>query len=195
MPWRTWTLISSAVLALAYVGCSKPDAGAGGDSAAPSSAASAIAPPPFTAAQIRDATAPGRTYVFEIAAGGGPAGRQRIRFLSADADGTTMSSVHLDAEGRPAGEPTKTDVTWADLVGHASYDKDATTIADDSVTVPAGSFETRRYTVDNGDGTRTTAHFAKALPGAPVSHIVTREGVVVSRMVLVEHRAGRRAPK
>lgn len=148
-----------------------------------------LAPPPFTAEQIRDATKPGRTYVFQLELPEQAPVKRRIRFVAADDTGCTMETAVLDASGKPQGEPRRSEITWSALVAHAAYPKAATTIEDASIEVPAGMFETLRYTVVDG-GQTTVAHFAKSLPGAPVSHRVEKDGELVSAMTLVEHREG-----
>lgn len=151
------------------------------------------APAPFSASAIRDATKPGRTYVFLVKEGEGAQRRRKIEFVQVDDGGTTMRITNQDLFGHAKGEPKEERVTWEQLVGHATYPAEATTITDDEVKVAAGRYETKLYTVtETKDGvTQTTrAWFATALPGAPVKHEVEQDGAIVSSMELFQHRPG-----
>lgn len=152
-----------------------------------------IARPPFSGAEIRDATHPFRTYVYRREEAGQPAKTYRMRFVDVDERGCRMEATFLDDEGQPLSEPMFSEATWEELVAHASYPKDATVIRDVEVEVPAGTFDAWLYTVtEDKDGAAvvTRAYFAKALPGAPVLHVVTRDGVEVSRLVLLAYDPG-----
>ncbi len=156
----------------------------------PDAEATRYAPPPFTADQIRAATRPGRTYLFRLTLPGrsqGPLLRE-MRFVHAHSQGGQLSTRTLNADRSPRGEATVNTFTWAELVSHASYPKDATTVTAVSHTVPAGTFDCLRYEVRQ-EQTVIVAYFAKALPGAPVRHTLTEGGKLRSEMVLTEHKA------
>jgi hypothetical protein len=164
----------SILLALAFAGCA---------------GTATIAPPPFTAEQIHGATAPGRTYRFEIANAGQPPVIRQVRFVEVTADNALVESTMESTSGERLGEPERKTETWAGFVAHAAWPKDATTISEEPIEVPAGKFDAVLYTVRE-DGGITRAWFAKTLPGAPVRYVIEKDGVPVMTMTLVEHRAG-----
>lgn len=152
-----------------------------------------MAPPPFTAEQIRGATAEGRTYRFRLEAAGEPAMLSEMRFVDVTAEGATMIHAAFTEEGAALGEPKAAPVTWEDLVAHARWPQAATEITEEEIDTPAGRFHCRLYTVreeEEGVTAVTRAWFAMTLPGAPVRHEVTVGGQVVSRMVLQSHAPG-----
>lgn len=151
----------------------------------------ALADPPFTAEQIRDATKVDRTYRFLLHQGG-----QKIdvtmRFTQVTPDFATIERTVVDAEGKVL-EQASEDSTWQQLVGHAAYPAAATQISDTTVEVPAGSFDAVLYTVtgeQQGTPVVSRVYFAKALPGAPVKTEIEAGGQVVFTMELVEHLTG-----
>ncbi len=153
-----------------------------------------IAPPPFDAAQIRDATRPGRTYRFEIRAANEPELQREIVFETVTDAGARMKGTMFDADGAVLSRAPAREVTWAELVGHASYPVDETVITQTSIEVPAGTFDAVLYTVTSmkdGVSTVTRAWFATSLPGAPVRHEVETGGVVVQTMLLLKHSPGK----
>ncbi len=153
---------------------------------------SQLARPPFTAAQIRDATQAGRTYVWKLTAEG-RSFRRRLKFVEVDAEQATTEAVNLLDDGNPLGETELKTQTWDDFVKHAAWPKDGTTITDDHITVGAGEFDCMLYTIDEqkeGQHVVTRAWFAKNLPGAPVKMIVEVDGKQVTELELLEHSAG-----
>jgi hypothetical protein len=135
--------------------------------------------PPFSAQQIRAATRAGRRYVWRTTTPGG-AETMTLRFRAVDDSGATLESDDGRAPRR---------VTWDELEGHARFPADRTTRSEDTVEVPAGSFEAWVYeTRDPPEVKRTW--FARELPGAPVKQEVRRDGVVVFTMELLEHGSG-----
>ncbi|NUP12703.1 MAG: hypothetical protein HOW73_42225 [Polyangiaceae bacterium] len=164
--------------------------------AAPTAAASAPvdpdagrAPTPYTAAQIREANPAGRTLTYVIEAPDKAPIRQRFRFAAADDEHATIATEVLSEDGKVLGEPEMKISSWEELRHHASYPKEATTIADATAETPAGSFPCKRYTVieqtDKGKK-RTIACFAKDMPGPPVEMTVELDGALVMSMTLVK---------
>jgi hypothetical protein len=150
---------------------------------APVAAQGTIAPRPYTAEQIRDAMPVGTEIRYRIEAAGAPATLVVYRVDAADATSVTMTDRVLSADGGTViAEETNT-TAWAKLMEHASFPADATTVRDASVEVPAGRYDTTEYVVRR-DGGVTTFHFAKTLPGPPVSMVAEQGGVVTRRMVL-----------
>lgn len=153
----------------------------------------AHAPVPFSADAIRAATKPGRTYVFLVEEGDGPQKREKLEFVKVDEESTTMRLSEQDLFGRPRGEPKERVVSWDELVGHATYPADATTITEEKVTVRAGTYDAKLYTVDKTrDGERQVHRvwFAKQLPGPPIKQVVTVGGEPFRSLELFEHRPG-----
>ena len=146
----------------------------------------AIAPVPFSPDQIRAATRDGRTYVFLLRNPGKPDLRLEFRFTDPRANDVKLTRVTYTMDGQPAGKPSANRIPWAGLVKHAHYPADATTIEPERVTVPAGTFAAKKYTVVQGHKV-TTAWFAAKLPGAPVKHISTVNGKVASDLQLLAH--------
>lgn len=143
--------------------------------------------PPFSAKQIHEFTKPGRKYIFRVEETGQPALFNVIEFVTVTDEGAMMRQATLDADKRPVGEQEPDEqVTWEDLVLHASFPKAQTTVTEAEVTVPAGKFKCIVFTVREPEVT-TVYTFAKDLPGAPIK-VEAREGEkVVLSMVLMEH--------
>lgn len=151
------------------------------------------APTPYTAEQIRAATKPGRAYEYLVERPGELPVRKRMVFVVVGADEATIASQMFDPHGVKAGEPEFTEATWEELRRHASFPREATTIADDRTETPVGTFDCKRYEVLEAlpDGERrTTFWFANGLPGAPVEIRVERAGEEVSRMTLLRYDPG-----
>lgn len=145
-----------------------------------------MAPPPHTAAQIKEATRVGRKYTFKIEAPDEPAQLQVMEFTAVTPEGATLKQSTLNEDKTPAGEPVEDQVTWADLESHAHFPKDTTRVSEEELTVPAGTFPCKVYRVTEAEMVNTF-WFAKSLPGAPVK-VEAREGdKVVFTMTLIEH--------
>ena len=152
-----------------------------------------LAPFPYTAAQIRDATPAGRTYVFRMAQGDEVVLRT-IRFMAVDAEGAETLATLADLTGAPVAEPARQRVSWDELRQHASYPRATTTLSDATVTVPAGTFACRRYVVQIGSDEQIVVDFAHDLPGAPVSLVDVKAGAEVLRMTLERHEVAAATP-
>ena len=151
--------------------------------------ASSMAPAPFSAAMIRDATPAGSVYLFETTDATGNKRLQRIEFADVDAAGCAIVVRPMTADREPIDPPIRRRATWDELKSHASYPAARTKVTETQVVVPAGTFDAWLYTVTEDNGRSVTrAYFAKKLPGAPVKHEIERDGKLVSRSVLVEHR-------
>lgn len=147
--------------------------------------------PPVTPGAFRAAFPAGTTIRYRIEAAGAPAVEERWQWVATDAEGCTIhtwttlpdGTVRDDGEGRSA---------WAELLAHAVFPADRTTVEDASIETPAGTFATWRYAVTEPDGSGKVLYFARTLPGPPVSMVVTEGGAEVYRMTLLE-RSVRRA--
>lgn len=148
-----------------------------------------MASTPFSAEEIRAATKPGRMYKLRVETPGEATVFRTIEFTEVSDDQVVMKITTADESGKPIGEPETKRATWEELRSHALYPEASTSVSEAEVEVPAGKFSCKLYTVTQ-EGSVTKAWFAKALPGAPVQHEVTKDGAV-TRMVLVEHTPGK----
>lgn len=152
------------------------------------------APTPFTAAQIRGASADGRAWLFLLEEADKPAMHMRMEMSAVGDDTVALTRTVTDATtGEPLGEPATSTATWPDLVAHAEYPRDATTLADAVIDVPAGRFDAMHYTVSdaaNGAETVTEAWFARDLPGPPVLMLVRVGGAQATKLTLLRHTPG-----
>jgi|GEM_PF-589910 len=172
--------------------------GSGAPAAAPASdaqrSAADSAPTPYTAAQIRDASRAGRTYVYRVEGPDAPPRTTTITFVEVTPQGTTTRSTTVDEKSGAPVQPEKTSrATWEELRRHAEFPRDATTITDETTTVPAGTFDCKVYTVvEKKDATapHMRFYFAKTMPGAPVLITIDKDGARVRTQTLLSHRAG-----
>lgn len=184
---RALVVVAATLAAAAAPACARqiderdlrsPAKAAAADTAAAS--AGDMFPTPFTAAQIRDATKPGRTYRFRVEADGKPPGERVITFAKVDEAGAEVST-----NGAP---PERT--TWEELRKHAEFPKPVVSTREEKITVPAGTFDCVVYVVQGVPGEVRTFYFAKTLPGAPVLFFTEKDGKRLMTSTLVEHRSG-----
>lgn len=174
-------------------GCDLPEPAMHACDAAPPSpslSAEGDAPTPYTADEIREATLPGRRYVWRIEEDGKPPTTRVLVFERVDAQGAELVAGPDDAS---LGEASPKRVTWEELRKHALFPAKNTSIQRERITVPAGELECRVYTVKDDDGTLRRFYFADDLPGAPVLHFTEKQGHRVSTTTLVEHTPGKAA--
>jgi hypothetical protein len=144
--------------------------------------------PPVTPGAFRAAFPVGTTIRYRIASEG--VIEEEWRWVATDAEGCTIhtwttlpdGTVRDDGERRSA---------WAELLGHAVFPAERTTVEDATIETPGGTFATRLYTITELDGSVKRLHFARDLPGPPVSMTVERGGAEVSRMTLLERSVRR----
>lgn len=172
---------SPLVLALTLAACG----GAPPQPAKP--AAPAIAPRPYTAEQIRDSMPVGTEIRYRLESADAPATIMVFVVDAADATTATMTNRVLSEDGATVIAEEKSTTEWAALMEHATFPADVTTVRASSVEVPAGTFETTEYVVRK-DGAVTTYHFAKALPGPPVSMVEEEGGKVKRSMRLLSRK-------
>lgn len=145
------------------------------------------APRLFDAAALRDALVVGTTMRFRMEAQGKPAIEERWTFTAHTDDSCTIASKVVDpTSGALVEDQGEQIYAWTELEGHATFPAHLTSIEDSEIKVPAGKFQTRKYTIREEDGTVRVLHFAKTLPGPPVSMVVRRGEEVLSSMVLLE---------
>ncbi len=198
---------SLVVLAFLFTACaSEPQAPAADGSVAmrdpglqdfaeqPVAADSAVAPIPFTAAQIREGCAPGTVLVQRIDMQGLPSMLQTTRFLKGDAERVTFESMTVTEDGTPAGERVEAETTWTELRDHARFPAELTTRSETTCEVVAGTYDCWLYTVDHSTAEKRQIdrlYFARELPGPPILFETEHDGTVVMRLELTElHRDG-----
>jgi hypothetical protein len=154
---------------------------------APSSSAPAIAPQLFTRDQLEAGNAAGRVLELRVEAEGKPTTIQRLEFTEVTDEGATIRAISRDEAGTVLSDDTGQQ-TWDDLYKHGQFPAATTTIEDNvEVTVPAGTFKTRLYTVKAGAATRRF-WFAADLPGPPVQFTTEQGGKVVLRAQMLRAR-------
>jgi hypothetical protein len=141
----------------------------------------------FDVAQLREGNRPGRVIEIRVEADGAPAKIERLEFTASTDQDATIRAITKDETGKVLADNTST-TPWQKLHEHGQLPADATTFEDNvSVTVPAGTFETRLYTVKAGDAIRRL-WFAVELPGPPVQFETEQAGKVVMRAQMLRAR-------
>ncbi len=135
-----------------------------------------LAPTPFTADEIREASPDGRVLLVRTQIDG-MVTYHSDRFSAGDADGCDLTQVVTDAWGAPVDEPRTSRVTWRELQEHAAFPAAATTIEGERIATPLGELDCLRYEVRRDRGT-ATFWFAIDHPGMPVRYR-TADGALV----------------
>jgi hypothetical protein len=155
-----------------------------------------MAPPPYTAEQIREANPPGTVYRWKLEAVGQPT---MIRVMEFTSGGTTekaeVRNRLLDEAGRDA-QPASVDrAPWDDLRRHGEFPISALKVEPGTIEVPAGKFDVMVYTVSAPNGDITRLYFAKNFAGPPVLFYTDRRGARVMTSTLIERTMpGQTAP-
>jgi hypothetical protein len=145
-------------------------------------------PTPFSAAEIRDNSRPGRLVRSLVVRAGAEPYVRVMRVVSSDADRVEHEFWTETPDGRPLTEPERGHSAFLDLQGHASMAVDATTIDEETIDIPAGRYECLRYTRVDGD-TVDTFWFGKSSPGAPIRFEKRVDGeLVFSSTAIEDHR-------
>lgn len=143
--------------------------------AAAPSAPEPMAPTPFTAEQIRDATTNGRRYTWRITTAGEPGVIKHVTFFDVAAEGAAVSYGHIRDDGHILTlSPTR--FTWEALRQQGSFPAAVTTIREETIQVPAGEFTCLVYRVKPDNSSTRTFYFAKELPGPPILINVEKDG-------------------
>ena len=111
-----------------------------------------------------------------------------MKFTGVSDEGCTITHRQWTDDSEPEEFPSHTQ-TWQELWSHATYPAELSTIVDEEVTVPAGTFACKRYDVLS-TGTKllaTRAWFATELPGAPVKIEAYDGGELQITSVLEKH--------
>lgn len=134
---------------------------------------------PFTVAEIREGCPPGRKMVFRISEKDKPDVLHTIEFVKSDATGTDFRTTDADAAGKVV-KSADNHATWEELRSHAEFPKDKTAITHRTTVHPLGTLEVLVYKVTEGEGADaevTTYHFAKKIPGPPITYFTEKNGV------------------
>ena len=151
---------------------------------APTTPASDIAPQLFTVEQLRAGIPQGRIIEIRMEVDGKPTTIEHWELTAVDAQQATIHSITRDEAGKVLADQTGS-TKWEELHKHGQFPAAATTIEDNvEITVPAGTFKTRLYTVKAGEATRRF-WFAAELPGPPVQFTTEQNGKVVMRATML----------
>jgi hypothetical protein len=170
---------------------------AGADESIPKGEGTPGVAPPFSAEQIRDATHPGRRYLYSVQNAGRPAMRFQVEFLTRTDDQTSYRVTVTNARGQQVSRKEQTE-TWAQLEAHAEFPPEHTKMSELTFKVPAGSYQGYLYeTRDPAAGLVTRLYFAADLPGAALKVEVEdiKTGVLQRTMELLEHQPGTPQPR
>jgi hypothetical protein len=145
-----------------------------------STASSDTYPTPYSAEEIRDATRPGRAYTWRVEVSGKAAVERTVAFTRVDAEGAEIT-----------GDGVAQRVTWEELRKHAEFPRALVTTREETVTVPAGTYDCVVYVIaDPAAGETSTFYFAKAMPGAPVLFFSDKGGARQRTNTLVRYAPG-----
>ncbi|TMB56864.1 MAG: DUF3108 domain-containing protein [Chloroflexi bacterium] len=89
-----------------------------------------------------------------------------------------------DADGLPLGEPARRRSTWLELQRHASQPVEGTSVEEEALTLPFGTYDCWRYTV-MPPGSEVRFWFAKELPGMPVQVEERISGNLTGRSLMI----------
>jgi hypothetical protein len=150
------------------------------------------APTPFTALEIRKATAVGRTYEYHVEEPDKPEAWVILKFTRVVDNDADVARMIVDARGTPLQPPETSLVTWEELRRHAEFPVSAVQIADEQMTVPIGTFDCLRYTVamPDAEGHMLRFYFAKTLPGAPIFWYEEKSGKRIKTSTLIRYVPG-----
>ena len=118
---------------------------------------------------------------------GKPTTIEHWEFTDVDEETATIHAITRDEAGTVLANQIGRS-KWTELHDHAKFPAATTTIQDGVVlTVPAGTFTTRLYTVRDGKAT-SRFWFAVDLPGPPVQFTTEQDGKVVFRGTMLRAR-------
>jgi hypothetical protein len=150
-------------------------------------AAPALAPKPCTLDELRAGCPAGRVIEHRIVEAGKAPRVERVVFVAVDEAGAELEATTFDERGNVVEGPSRAKAKWPELHDHASFPADRTTISEEAVTVPAGTFECKLYVVRKDDGIEQRLHFAQNLPGPPVRMVLVKGGETLLEMTLVKN--------
>ena len=177
----SWAARAVATFALLVAACGGPPARSPDDGVA--------APYPYSVYQIRAGCPMGRTIEYHFEKEGEAPRMERWTFQPLEGgESVKVTTEHFDAVGNPSGPATTESAKWTELQSHARFPKSATTISNEDVTTPAGTFDSMRYVVTKGPDEVDTFWFARSLPGPPVKMEISKGGKTVMTMTMQANR-------
>lgn len=152
-------------------------------------------PTPYSAEDIRDHCRPGYTTIYKIEAEGVDPFLRVSSFLDSGSEKARFDGHEESMNGEVLREYPVSDADWKTLQGHASFPVERTDIGEDTITIPAGTFQCWKYVLKSGPSNdspiprpeRTTFWFAKNLPGPPVKMVQETKGKATMTMTLVKY--------
>ena len=178
-----WCSLRGLLLAAFALG---PACGGAPTPVAPASA-EPPSPYPYSVYDIRAGCPLGRVIEYRIEKAGAPARVERWAFTPLDNDTVKITTTAFDAEGKSVGAPTTESAKWTELHEHARFPQSATQISNESLALPAGTFDVMKYVVTKGPEVKTY-WFARSLPGPPVKVEVVKDGKTVMTMTMQANR-------
>jgi hypothetical protein len=150
-----------------------------------------MAPPPYTADQIRAANRPGTVYRYKVEALGQPVQIRVMEFTAGGSEETAeVKNLLLDEAGKPMRPPSVDRAPWDAMRSHGEFPEKEVTITSETIEVPAGKFDTTVYTVRGPEGETMRFYFAKSYAGPPVLFYTERAGMRVMTSTLIERKSG-----
>jgi hypothetical protein len=146
-------------------------------------------PTPFTGAEIRDASPPGKTIWVLVEEDGVDPYVNVTRYVACDDQEGTRLVWRESPTGERLTEPQEFRSAWLDLQAHASFPAATTTRDEVALDTPMGRLDCLRYVRKDGDEV-DTFWFARSLPGMPIGFELSRGGRVVARRTMTRHHQG-----
>jgi hypothetical protein len=137
-----------------------------------------MAPTPYTAEEIHETARMGRRYEWNVERPGKPRQVSVLMFVKVTKGGAELETSTLDETGHLASDVARDRSTWSELRDHASFPAASATIAEETITVPAGTYPCKVYVVTEGKRV-SRFWFATKLPGPPVKIQITEDATVV----------------
>ncbi len=148
------------------------------------------APLPYTADELQEATRVGRTYTFLVEAKDNAPKIQRFEFTSVDGLGASVRTSSGPSVSSLATEYEKVS-TWGELANHGMHYRPWTTIEEESIELPAGTFKVKHYTIHTADGVpKLHMWYAVDVPGPPIKLQDSKRGEVFYTMILQSFEPG-----
>ena len=128
-------------------------------------------PTPYSVDQLRLACGPESKRVYRTETKEGVVEHVLYTYRDLTSKGCVAEQTPCNAEGQTTGEPRAALATWLDLQRYMSFPAEITTLSEEDIKVPAGSYGCMHYVVSRRSqrGTGLDKYwFAWDLPGPPV---------------------------